>query len=161
MDLIKVRIIRGTTIADKPVFDREKGGDPPTFAPGDVVEVDRTLAQLLVGNSKAEYVSGDALNELAPSDKFAAKQAKETKAEEKAEAKAEEAEEKAEESAAKDEKAAKAKAKAKRTRKKAKAAKAAKEKEEEEEEETEEAPFVVETATAEPAAEEATWPKRY
>lgn len=46
--------------------------------------------------------------------------------------------------------------------KKAKAAKAAKEEEEEEEaeEETEES-FVVETATAEPAAEDATWPKRY
>jgi len=66
--LIKVRITRGTTIGDPPVFERGTG-DPPTFQPGDVVEVDRVLAQLLVGNNKAEYISGDALIEPASYEK--------------------------------------------------------------------------------------------
>lgn len=97
MALMKVRILRGVTIADKPVFDREKGGDPPTFKNGDVVEVERVLAQELVGSQRAEYVSGDALNEVNPSDTFAAKQAKEARAEEKAAEKAAEEEEEEEE----------------------------------------------------------------
>lgn len=149
MALMKVRILRGVTIADKPVFDREKGGDPPTFANGDVIEVERALAQELVGSQRAEYVSGEALNEISPSDKYAAKAAKETKAEEKAAEQAEEEEEKA--AAAKqaaDEKKIDA-AKAKRTRKKAKAAKA------KEEEKDEEEPSAVTTAAFEPPEENA------
>lgn len=52
-----MRLLRGVTIADPPLFERGKG-DPPTFQPGDVVEVSRVLAQELVGNAKAEFVSG-------------------------------------------------------------------------------------------------------
>lgn len=130
MALMKVRLLRGVTIADPPVFKRGTG-DPPTFAPGDVVEVERVLAQELVGNNKAEYVSGDALLELAPYEEEAVSEVK---------------------------KEAATKRKAKSKRRKAAADKKAAEVEEEDEEETEE--FVVETATTEPP-EEATWPKRY
>jgi hypothetical protein len=65
MALVKVRILRGITIADPPVFKRGTG-DPPTFVHGDVVEVDRALAQELVGSGRAEYFSGEPLIELAP-----------------------------------------------------------------------------------------------
>ena len=66
--MIKVRILRPTTINQEP-----GKGDPPTYAPGDVVELkgpnERALAQELVGMAKAEYVSGDPVNEPAPSDR--------------------------------------------------------------------------------------------
>lgn len=121
-----------------------------------MVEVERLLAQELVGNGRAEYVSGEALNEVAPSDIFAAKEVKEAKAEEKAAAKAEEKEE--EDAAAKQARDEKKIAKAKRA-KKGKAAKAAKEEAEEEEEEEkdepEEEPSVVTTAAFEPPEENA------
>lgn len=66
-NLVKVRITRGTTIADPPVFEPGTG-DPPTFEIGDVVEVERALAQQLVGNNKAEFYSGT-LIEPAPYEK--------------------------------------------------------------------------------------------
>jgi hypothetical protein len=62
---MKIRILRGTTIAEQPVFEPGTG-DPPTFAHGDIVEVDRALAQQLVGSGKAEFYSGEPLNEPAP-----------------------------------------------------------------------------------------------
>jgi hypothetical protein len=52
---MKVVLIRGVTIADPKVYDREKGGDPPTFAPGAVIDIDPRLAQELVGSGKARY----------------------------------------------------------------------------------------------------------
>lgn len=61
---MKIRILRGTTIGELPVFEPGTG-DPPTFAYGDIVEVSRTLAQLLVGNGKAEFYSGEPVVEPA------------------------------------------------------------------------------------------------
>lgn len=40
-------------------------GQPPTFAPGDVVEVTRLTAQQLIGMGKAEYYAGPAVIEPA------------------------------------------------------------------------------------------------
>lgn len=130
---MKIRILRGTTIGDPPVFTPGEG-DPPTFAPGDIVEVDRALAQQLIGNNKAEYVSGDDLIEKAPYEEEAVSEVK---------------------------KEAATKRKAKSKRRKAAADKKAEATEEAEEEETEEEteePFVVETATTE-APEDATFPR--
>jgi len=56
-NLVKVRLTRGVTIADPPLHEPGEG-DPPTFAPGEVVSVKRALAQQMVGSGKAEYVSG-------------------------------------------------------------------------------------------------------
>lgn len=130
MALMKVRILRGVTIADKPVFDREKGGDPPTFKYGDVVEVERVLAQELVGNGRAEFVSGDALVELAPYEQAAVKEEKQAAAK-------------------------KRKSKAKRRKTLADKKEAEEEEAEETEEAEEEEPSAVTTAAFEPPEENA------
>jgi hypothetical protein len=53
---MKIRLIRGVTIAEEPPWDRKKSALPPTFAPGDVVDVARNLAHELVGNGKARFL---------------------------------------------------------------------------------------------------------
>lgn len=55
---MKIRILRGITIAEPP-HHKAGEGEPPTFGLGDVVEVSRALGQELIGNSKAELVEPD------------------------------------------------------------------------------------------------------
>jgi hypothetical protein len=56
---MKIRLLRGITIAEAPHHTPGKG-EPPTFAAGDVVEVSRVLGQELIGNGKAVLVGKEA-----------------------------------------------------------------------------------------------------
>jgi hypothetical protein len=56
----KVELLAAMTLAEEGLWDREKHPDPPTFAPGDVVDIDPNLAQTLVGAGRAKYVGKDA-----------------------------------------------------------------------------------------------------